>query len=349
MSLYMEPLNAYLNEKMNLSNETVYFALNGDKMVLSSDETYLFSPIEEFINDNKKDFLSKLANKETGTIIFTHNKGLYYGIYDTQDVTEWQYIYAKKIYDFSQNASSLDMRKNLLRVTESLRQKIIQMEENLLEASGIFAGYDDLPNDIREILSDLYKKSPYVFDVAYVNTDLVMQYMAPERYQHFEGTDISHQEQMQQIKNTQKPVVSNLFMTAEDLYGIDVEWPVFNRSGDWKGSLSMLIEPYQFFGDIIQKNLKNTNYEIWIVQQDGTIIYDIDKEEINENLFKEGIYSNYKELQDLGRKIVSEKEDHGLYTYLETGNDTSVSKEAYWTTLDFHGNIWKVVITRMLK
>ena len=154
---------------------------------------------------------------------------------------------------------------------------------------------------------------------------------------------------MQQLKKTKKPVVSKLFMTAENMYGLDVEWPVFNRSGDWKGSLSMLVEPYQFFGDIIQKSLKNTDYEIWIMQPDGTIIYDIDREEINENLFKEGIYSNYKELQDFGRQIISEKEGHGLYTYLETGSDTSVSKEAYWSTLDFHGNIWKVVITRMLK
>jgi len=349
MSLYMEPLNAYLNEKMNLNNETIYFALNRDKMVLSSDESYLFSPIEAYVNDDKEEFLSKINNEETGTIVFSHNKALYYGIYDTQDVTEWKYIYAKKIYDFSQNASSLDMRKNLLSVIEALNQKINQMEGNLLEASGIFAGYEDLPNDIRGILTYLYKKSPYVYDIAYVNTNLVMQYMEPEQYQHFEGTDISHQKQMQQLKKTKKPVVSKLFMTAENMYGLDVEWPVFNRSGDWKGSLSMLVEPYQFFGDIIQKSLKNTDYEIWIMQPDGTIIYDIDREEINENLFKEGIYSNYKELQDFGRQIISEKEGHGLYTYLETGSDTSVSKEAYWSTLDFHGNIWKVVITRMLK
>ena len=349
MSLYMKPLNAYLNERMNLDDETVYFALNADKIVLSSDESYLFSSIEEYITDDIEDFLSILTEKETGPIVFSHNKGLYYGIYDTQDVTEWKYIYAKKIYDFSQNASSLDMRKNLLRVTEYLSQKITQMEENLLEASGIFASYDNLPKDIRGILTFLYNKSPYVFDVAYVNTDLIMQYMAPEKYQHFEGTDISNQEQMQQIKTTKKPVVSNLFITAEDLYGIDVEWPVFNRSGEWKGSLSMLLEPYEFFGDIIQKSLKNTDYEIWIMQSDGTIIYDIDREEINENLFKNGIYYNYKELQDLGRQITRQKEGHGVYTYLETGRDISVSKEAYWSTLNFHGNIWKVVITRILK
>ncbi len=349
MALYMEPLNIYLNEKMNLDNDTVYFALNGEKIVLSSDESYLFSSIQDLLNGESEEFLSKIRQEETGTIAFTYAKGLYYGIFDTQDVTEWKYVYAKKIFDFSQNSSSLDMRKHVLTVTEALRQKISQMEENLLEASGIFAGFDDLPKDIRGILTHLYNKSPYAFDIAYINTDLVMEYLTPEKYRYLEGTDISHQQQMIQIAQTKKPVVSKLFMTEEDLYGIDVEWPVFNKTGEWKGSLSILIEPYEFFGKIIQDNLKNTVYEIWIMQQDGTIIYDIDREEISANLFKEGIYSDYKELQDLGRQIINQIEGHGNYTYLETGSNIAVSKEAYWTTLEFQGNSWKVVITRMMK
>ena len=154
---------------------------------------------------------------------------------------------------------------------------------------------------------------------------------------------------MLQIAQTKKPVVSKLFMSEEDLYGIDVEWPVFNKNGEWKGSLSILIEPYEFFGKIIKENLKNTDYEIWLMQQDGTIIYDIDRVEINANLFEEGIYSDYKELQDLGKQIINQKEGHGTYTYLETGSNVAVSKEAYWSTLNFQGNNWKVVITRMLK
>ena len=349
MALYMEPLNSYLNEKMNLNDEQVYFALNGDVIVLSSDESYLFSPIQDYLKGESETFLSKIDKTEMGTIAFTHGKSVYYGVFDTQDVTEWKYVYAKKIYNFSQNSSSLDMRTHVLTVTEALSQKFGQMVEKLLEASNIFAKSEDLPEDIRGILNSLYKKSPYLFDVAYINTDLVMQYMAPEKYRHLEGTDISHQKQMQEIAQKKTPLVSKLFMTVEDLYGIDVEWPVFNNAGDWKGTLSMLVEPYQFFGEIIEENLKNTDYEIWIMQQDGTIIYDIDREEINENLFEEGIYSNYKELQNLGRQIVNQKEGHGTYTYLETGSDIPVSKEAYWSTLDFQGNTWKVVITRMLK
>lgn len=349
MSLYMAPLNRYLNEKMSLSDDTLYFALNGDTMVLSSEEEYLFSPIEEYINEEKGDFLAKLSENKTGVITFSHNNGLYYGLYDTQDITEWKYIYAKKIHDYSNNNSSADMRKNLVRVTQELSRRISQMESNFLEAGFIFANQTDIPQNIHTILETLYGKSPYVFDVAYVNTDLVMQFMAPKAYRHLEGTDISDQEQMQQLYQTKKPVVSQLFMTAEELFGIDVEWPVFNENGDWMGSLSMLIEPYEFFGQIIQKNLKNTDYEIWIMQQDGTIIFDIDRHEINENLFQEGIYDHYQELQQLGRQITNQKEGQGHYTYLKTGTDVSISKEAYWSTLEFHGNIWKVIITRMIQ
>ena len=349
MSLYMEPLNHYLNQRMNLSDDTVYFALKDETMILSSDNSYLFSPVGEYINEDTGYFLSRLYEKETGNITFSHNNGLYYGLYDTQDITEWKYIYAKKIHDFSNNSSSSDMRKNLVRVTQELSQRISEMEANFLEASASFSKQVDIPQNIHSILETIYQTSPYVFDVAYVNTDLVMQYMAPKAYRHLEGTDISDQEQMQQLYQTKMPVVSQLFMTEEDLFGIDVEWPVFNKNGEWKGSLSMLIEPYEFFGQIIEKNLKNTDYEIWIMQQDGTIIYDIDRHEINENLFQEGIYSAYKELQELGRQINAQKEGQGNYTFLKTGTDISISKEAYWSTLDFHGNIWKVIITRMIE
>src|SRR6056297_71188 len=161
MALYMEPLNSYLNEKMNLNDEQVYFALNGDVIVLSSDESYLFSPIQDYLKGESETFLSKIDKTEMGTIAFTHGKSVYYGVFDTQDVTEWKYVYAKKIYNFSQNSSSLDMRTHVLTVTEALSQKISQMEENLLEASNIFAKSEDLPEDIRGILNSLYKKSPY--------------------------------------------------------------------------------------------------------------------------------------------------------------------------------------------
>jgi len=76
----------------------------------------------------------------------------------------------------------------------------------------------------------------------------------------------------------------------------DLQHPVFDTNGEFIGSVSVLTEP-EFFGQIISGKVVNFPVEIWLMQKDGEIIYDVNKDEIGRNLFTDELYKNFESLK----------------------------------------------------
>jgi len=346
MSLFMEGINTALNKEMALNN-LLLFAVNEEgQIMLTNREGVLYSDIDVLLISDKEDFMTHLEKSERGKIAFEDYQGQYLGFFKTNPLTGWKVVLAKKVYDFTSGYEHVSMVKNLDRLKEALVEKMGTMEDSLLKASLEFSTHDELPGNIESILKTIYSESPYALDVAFVNAQGVMKVLHPVAYKKYEGVDISDQKQIKRISKTQKPVISELFMSEEDCYAIDVEWPVFNKSGVFKGSLSILLKPDEFYGRIFKERLENPNFELWVMQNDGTIIYDTDSDEIGKNLFKDELYAAYEELFSLGKEMINSKTGSGDYTFLETGKETPVTKEAAWTTVRFHETDWKIVLTR---
>jgi len=307
----------------------------------------MFTPADDAVSCGSKSFMELIKAQKRGNIAFANGYGHYFGSFTTEETTGWKFVLAKKFHNTYQNTSIKEMIDQTAFLKEIVGEKINTLEEQLIRVSKTFADSNELPEDVRAILEKLYSEIPKAFDVAFVNTKGIMEYIAPHKYSDFEGTDISNQEQIRRIAKTYNPVVSELLMTAEGVYGIDIEWPVFNKRGVFMGSVSILIEPETYFNELLMQHISDPELEIWIMQEDGTIVYDLDEHEIGKNLFNDDIYSDYPELQTLGKEMLEKNNGIGEYVFLAAGEDTAKRKRAVWNTIYFHGTEWKIVLVRL--
>jgi hypothetical protein len=74
---------------------------------------------------------------------------------------------------------------------------------------------------------------------------------------------------------------------------VDLEHPVFSSNGEFEGSVSMLIRPDFLFSSIITPVLQGIPVEAFVMQTDGRILYDEDKEEVGRMLFEDPIYKPF--------------------------------------------------------
>ena len=58
---------------------------------------------------------------------------------------------------------------------------------------------------------------------------------------------------------------------------------------------------------LIEPMVKDRSVEVWLMQKDGRILYDADKEEIGRMLFKDPMYQGYPESLARARKIAEDR------------------------------------------
>ncbi|MBN1276546.1 MAG: hypothetical protein JXA35_03570, partial [Deltaproteobacteria bacterium] len=86
------------------------------------------------------------------------------------------------------------------------------------------------------------------------------------------------------------------------------------------------------------------DFELWIMQTDGQIIYDQDSTEIGRMLFSDSLYAEYETLLKLGKIIAAEKSGVGQYIFEAPGSTEKVIKVATWDTVKLHEREWRVIL-----
>jgi hypothetical protein len=108
--------------------------------------------------------------------------------------------------------------------------------------------------------------------------------------------------------------------------------------------LSAFIRPELLIDPLLEASVVPAGYELWIMQPDGLIIFDQDKDEIGRMLFSDPMYTNYVGLLNLGRRIASDPAGKGSYIFLAAGSKEKVIKNVVWQTVGLHGREWRVVL-----
>jgi len=90
---------------------------------------------------------------------------------------------------------------------------------------------------------------------------------------------------------------------------------------------------------------RKSPYQVWLMKDDGTIIYDEDEKQVGRNLFTDEMYRDFPELQRFGEQIRKRPWGIGHYSFLGKDGRTTVYKVAAWDTLSSDGTKWKLVVT----
>lgn len=198
------------------------------------------------------------------------------------------------------------------------------------------------PFTINPILNEVRAGAPYAFNVAFVGADGLIRAVQPP----FPGTlgaDIGGQEQFRRVRDQKEPVLSKVFLAVEGFPAVAFQHPVLTSDGLFLGAVSLLIRPQTLLKSIIDNETRGGAVDVWVMQPDGTIIYDKDDEEIGKNLFADDLYKPFTGLVELGKKIASQDGGTSQYDFYASGTDSVIKKNASWMTVDVYGTKWKFV------
>jgi hypothetical protein len=109
--------------------------------------------------------------------------------------------------------------------------------------------------------------------------------------------------------------------------------------------LSALLAPECLLVGIIGPVASTLPVDIFLMQTDGLMIYDLDSGQIGRNVFPDPLYQPFTELLALARKVAAADEGTGVYRFFCDGAAEPVKKEAHWKTVGLHGTKGRLVIT----
>ncbi len=226
-------------------------------------------------------------------------------------------------------------KNNLVVVFESLDQQMEAASEHIKSV--------DLDTAlIRAKLADLVEGNEHVAEFSWVNPAGLLQLIEPPTYYANQGLDISHEDDFLLVSQTKAPILSPGFPAAEGFYAAANMHPVL-INGTFSGAIEALLNTEEFLGAIMEPLITGQTFELWVMEKGGTMIYDQDAYVVGLNLFTDPLYKDFPDLLTAAEKINDEVSGTTHYSFFRALTNETVTKLAYWTTVEHHGTEWKIV------
>ncbi|KAF1073201.1 hypothetical protein [Methanogenium sp. MK-MG] len=232
-------------------------------------------------------------------------------------------------------------------ITTNIETVMTAIADQTRSASGDLSSADSMESpEVQEVLNELLSGSDYTMSYAAINPGGIITAVAPDNYSGSVGVNISESEPGDSILRTQEPFLSDAFTAKEGFTGIEIAWPVFSKEGVYKGSILAMAEPSEFIGAIVSPIEEDKDITATVMQPDGFILYDQDEAQIGKNLFTDEPFTNYENLQMLGKTISANGAGMGEYTFYRSPDNTEelTKKDAYWDTFAYMGKEWRIIL-----
>ena len=194
------------------------------------------------------------------------------------------------------------------------------------------------------VLSENLMHSSWALSSVVISPKGIVLAAVPENYAGIVGADLSDHSFFQEANASQAPMVSEVFRLAEGFDAIAQSYPVFSPAGEYLGYTDITYEPYTFLNRHVEKVTSGTPYDAWVAQTDGTVIYDIHKEEIGTNILTDPAYGD-SAMHETFMRIAREPGGSGTYSFHDDSWNGTVTKTAVWDTAGIDGAEWRVVVT----
>ncbi len=197
---------------------------------------------------------------------------------------------------------------------------------------------------IRKILTEGYGKVEGVYENCFITPQGILKIIAPRDFHKVEGSDINYQDHIIRVKETKKPVLSSAFRAVEGFQTVAYAYPVLSKEDEMHGIMVLLIQPDAFLKDIVSAKMSGIPADIWVMQNDGFILYDFDELEIGKNFFTDPLYKDWTGSLRTTSGMTDKKDGMAVYDYFPVDPEKPVSNRLYWTTISRAGMDWKILL-----
>ncbi len=342
ISIFLDDLADELVKVIAVPHDYNWFVLNADATdMLDSDSDFIFMNALKQGSPSLKEAVTKALSGDRGTIEYELDR-IRRGYYQKLPNMDWRLFLVK--VEGRPIPVPPKLKLSLDRFVPLLQNQLNQYDSllaKLIEKSNVDV---DNESEIRKLLRDALSENLQIVEAAYIDGSGVMRYIEPSEYKNFENEDISLQAHIVAMRQKPSPQFIGGFMTVERFLASIIARPLFDRKGHFSGSIHLVIRPEILVDSLLKSSAVPEDYELWIMQPDGMIIYDQDKSEIGKNLFSDPMYADHESLLKLGKKISSTASGEGSYIFLAPKLKDKVIKKAIWRTVGLHNGEWRVVL-----
>lgn len=341
-SVFLDDLYARLNRDLALPSGYTWFIMDADgNTMLDKDRDYIFMNALTQGSTSLQDAVSEALKSESGEMQYVLGRARRAHYRKLPNMGWWMVlarIEGEEIQDppllkLSLDRFVRDLQKRLDELDGSMADLIDKHESNVAGAGGI-----------RKLLGAIVAENIEVVSASHVDDKGVVRQIEPSDYRNLEGADVSARDHVLAMLKTRNPVFSSGFSSFEGFLAVDLARPLLDGRNDFVGSISALIRPELLIDPLLKASVTPPDYELWIMQTDGMIIFDPDRGEIGRMLFSDPMYADYPSLLELGKTIAAEPAGKGSYIFLAPGAREKVIKNVVWQTVGLHGREWRVVL-----
>ena len=341
-SVFLNDLHQKLNKDFDLPSNYIWYVLDATgNTMLKNESDFIFLNAMTVGSESLKEALETALKNESGVMSYVMN-GKKTAYYQKLSHLDWWLMMAKvqgpAVDDAAQLTLSLDrfvpeLQRRLDRIDASLVKTIKEVNPDYTSES-----------EIRELLVVILKDNQDVIESNFITLDGILRYIEPADYKNFQNADISMQDHVIALRQDKVPEFSSAFMAVEGFLSVDLAYPVYDSDKKLFGSVSVLIRPELLINPLLKESKVPEDYELWIMQTDGKIVFDQDADEIGKMLFDDPAYAKFESLLDLGKKIAAKPEGEGSYVYFAPDSKEEVVKDVIWKTIKLHEREWRVVL-----
>ncbi|MHB8163181.1 MAG: hypothetical protein ACYDDV_02410 [Methanoregula sp.] len=230
-------------------------------------------------------------------------------------------------------------------LVSSINTGLGEMKAGLANTSGELSTSGLSGTHAEEILSRNLQHYPWAFSSITVSRDGVVGAAVPGSPEVQPGLNMSGRVQIDRANAARVPLVGSVFRMAEGPSAVSQSYPVFSPSGEYLGYIDITYAPEIFLDRYIGPVINRTGYDVWVIQADGTEIYDTSPDEIGKNIITDVVYSD-PSVKEVSASIVKEPSASGKYTFWDRDWNGNVTKTAVWETAGIDGAAWRVGVTR---
>lgn len=248
-----------------------------------------------------------------------------------------------------------DAKSSMLPVLQKAKAGVLSeisaMDKDLAVAARKLSTIDFKSSEARNILSAVCKGRPYIYDCGIMGPNGKLAVIEPEKARKDEGEDVSFQPQVKKLLKAKSPVLSKVFTALDGVNYVNFLYPIFNAEGKFLGALSLLVRHDQMFGGVIAPIVRGQPYDIWVMQTDGVVLYDPDKNQINRNIFTDPMFEPFDSLILFSKTMAVMRSGSGSYSFYKKGfhDRKIVDKAAVWDTVGLYKTEWRIVATETEK
>jgi hypothetical protein len=341
-SVFLDDLNARLNRDFTLPENYAWFVLDSDGVVMLDRESdFIFMSSLTQGGKSLQEAAAEAIKNESGIMRYEleGSKRTHYRKLPGMDW--WMFLVD---VDDTDVVTPPQLKLSLERFVPALQQRLNQIDADLAGMIQKSEVNVEKEGEIRKILQSIVSRNHDVVNSAFIDAKGWLRHIEPRDYLNFENVDINDQQQVRAMLANPMPIFSSGFTAVEGFLAVDVAHPLYNKQGNFAGSISSLIRPELLIDAILKQSTIPADYELWIMQPDGLILYDQDKEEIGKMLFSDPLYADYGSLRKLGTNIASSRAGEGSYIFASPGAGEKVVKNAIWQTIRLHNQEWRVVL-----